>query len=70
MKKYLGITAALLLNQAASADEARLLNQQPAVAEQTFLVGSWTGEAQGSRVQKAFIQAKVFIRSVYRRMVA
>ncbi|WP_241609214.1 lactonase family protein [Rosenbergiella australiborealis] len=54
MKKYLGITAALIFNQAASADEARLLNQQPVVAEQTFLVGSWTGEAQGPRVQKAF----------------
>lgn len=54
MKKYLGITAALMFNHAASADEARLLNQQPAVAEQTFLVGSWTGEAQGARVQKAF----------------
>lgn len=54
MKKYLGITAALIFNHAASADEARLLNQQPAVAEQTFLVGSWTGEAQGARVHKAF----------------
>ena len=54
MKKYLGITAALIFNHAASAEEARLLNQQPAVAEQTFLVGSWTGESKGARVQKAF----------------
>lgn len=62
MKKCLGITAlstaALIFNHTAMAEEAHLINQQPAIAEQTFLVGSWTGETQGERVQKALYPSR------------
>lgn len=52
-------TSAILLSTgSAYASSSQLINQHPAIEQQTFLVGSWTGEATGPRTQKAFFPSK------------